>query len=77
MYGLTATAGGGSGLSPSPWPDWGVGLGGTEIRCWICWEEEPGGAGVGAERCQAKVAGADLGRELVEQTIDGWPVGAG
>lgn len=46
MKGRTATAGGGSRRSLIPGgksgaPGWNVGLGGTEIRCWICWEEEP------------------------------------
>lgn len=48
--GRTATAGGWSGLSLAPggksgaW-GWKVGLGGTEMRCWICCEEEPLAAG--------------------------------
>lgn len=48
MKGRTATARGGSGLSPGGKKGgfcWKVGLGGTEIRCWICWEDEPVGAG--------------------------------
>lgn len=39
MNGLTATARGGSGLSPGGKKGglgWKVGLGGTEMRCWIC-----------------------------------------
>lgn len=44
INGRTATARGGSGLSPggkSGVLGWKVGLGGTEMRCWICWEEDP------------------------------------
>ncbi len=39
MNGLTATARGGSGLSLGGKKcglGWKVGLGGTEMRCWIC-----------------------------------------
>ena len=70
--GRTAAARGGSGLSPGNMGDttWEEGLGGTEIRCWICWEAD---LEVGGERCQARVAGAERGRELVEQMVGWWP----
>lgn len=44
IKGRTATARGGSGLSPGGKRGelgWKVGLGGTEMRSWICCEEEP------------------------------------
>lgn len=55
MKGRTATAGGGSRRSLRLGGKIGalgckVGLGGTEIRCWICCEDEPVG---GVERGQA------------------------
>lgn len=55
MNGRTATASGGSVRSgpggKSGELGWKVGLGGTEMRCWICCEDEP--CGVGPERGQA------------------------
>lgn len=70
--GRTAAASGGSGRSPpgnmgDPACD-EEGLGGTEMRCWICWEAEREVGG--EERCQARVAGAERGRELVEQMVE-------
>lgn len=64
MKGRTATAGGGSSRSLSPGGKsgalgWKVGLGGTEIRCWICWEDEPVEEGT---RGQAGVGGIGSGR---------------
>lgn len=70
MKGRTATAGGSGGggassrsLSPggkSGVLGWKVGLGGTEIRCWICCEEEPVVAG--GTRGHAGVVGVGSGR---------------
>lgn len=64
MKGRTATAGGASNLSLSPGGKmgelgWKVGLGGTEIRCWICWEVEPVAGGT---RGQAGAGGLGRGR---------------
>lgn len=64
MKGRTATAGGGSRRSLSPGGNggavgWKVGLGGTEIRCWICWEEDPVEGGT---RGQAGAGGFGSGR---------------
>lgn len=63
MKGRTATAGGGSSRSLAPGGKkgalgWKVGLGGTEIRCCICWEDEPVEGGT---RGQAEAGGFGSG----------------
>lgn len=92
MKGLTATAGGASGggggassrsLSPggkSGVLGWKVGLGGTEIRCWICCEEEPvvaggtrghaGGGGAGSGRWDADGGGGGGGGASLRRSME-------
>lgn len=91
MKGRTATAGGGSSRSLIPEGKsgalgWKVGLGGTEIRCWICWEDEPvaggtrGQAGAGGFGSGRGGGGASLRRskELAEFAEVRWdPYGGG
>lgn len=80
MKGRTATAGGGSSLSLRPGGKsgalgWKVGLGGTEILCWICCEDEPvegaawgqaGAGGLGSGRGGGGGASLRRSRELAE-----------
>lgn len=88
--GLMATVSGSSGL-PSPAGKAGgpaggyVGLGGTEIRCWICWEE-PGGwvpptEGRGPGFCRPARPALGLGKLpsflLSRESVGPRPPGAG